>query len=92
MLDRVAQRALQRARVEGALDQVVGDAQLARADVDLAVVHAREHDHRRVRPVLDDALRDLEAVLRAEPVVDEVDVVKFAADDLLERSDVARRR
>ena len=75
MADRVADRALERDGVELLLDQVVGDAERGRLEVDLVVALAGEHDHRRERTGGEPFADQLEPGARAEAVVDQVDVV-----------------
>ena len=77
--DRVADRALERERVELLLDEVVGDAERGRLEVDLVVALAGEDQHGRARARGERLAHEVEAGAGAEPVVDQVDVVALLA-------------
>ena len=76
VLDRVADRAVERCRTHFALDEEVGGADARRALVDLAVVGSGEQDDGHLVAALDQLAGEVDTVLGArEPIVDEADVV-----------------
>ena len=82
MADRISDRALQSGGLEVLLDEVVGDPEGSRLQIDLVVAGPGEDDHRRPRARRESLPHQLEAGVPAEAVIDHVDVVPLLADRL----------
>ena len=90
LLEGVADGALQQRRVDLSFDEIVGGAGAHGGEVDVAVALAGEEDQRRGDAEAAGVVQELEAVVLAEAVVDEGEVVAVArqrAESVVERRD-----